>query len=114
MKIKLIRKSYNEVAKMPSPKRKKPKRQWFLLSTLVRIICIPTYLSTRFKVKKINMDKLKRNQPYLILMNHSSFIDLQIAEHILYPRVFNIVCTNDGFVGKNWLMRQKSMMNLPH
>ena len=105
MKIKLIRKSYNEVAKMPSPKRKKPKRQWFLLSTLVRIICIPTYLSTRFKVKKINMDKLKRNQPYLILMNHSSFTDMKLIFKMLYPRIFNIVATEDALVNQEWLLR---------
>ena len=38
-------------------------------------------------------------------MNHPSFIDLKIASTILYPRPFNIVCTSDGFVGKDWLMR---------
>ncbi|MBQ0070420.1 MAG: hypothetical protein KBS81_00950, partial [Spirochaetales bacterium] len=32
-------------------------------------------------------------------------IDLEIASSILYPRPFNIVCTSDGFVGKDWLMR---------
>ena len=37
-------------------------------------------------------------------MNHCSFIDLEIAATILYPRPFNIICTSDGFVGKDWLM----------
>ncbi|MBP5794134.1 MAG: hypothetical protein J6W46_10925, partial [Spirochaetaceae bacterium] len=40
------------------------------------------------------------------LMNHSCFMDIAIAERIFYPRPLNIVCTSDGFVGKNWLMRQ--------
>ena len=51
------------------------------------------------------MERLGKKQPCLILMNHSSFIDLEIASTILFPRPFNIVCTTDGFVGKNWLMR---------
>ena len=66
---------------------------------------IPDLLATRFTYKKIGMEKLQKNEPCLYLMNHSSFIDLKIVSHILYPRPFNIVCTSDGFVGKNWLMR---------
>jgi hypothetical protein len=52
------------------------------------------------------MERLSRREPALILMNHSSFIDLKIASTLLFDRPFNIVCTNDGFVGKNWLMRR--------
>ena len=42
---------------------------------------------------------------WLVLMNHSSFIDLEIASTVLFPRRFNIVCTTDGFIGKNLLMK---------
>lgn len=51
------------------------------------------------------MEKLDKNTPCLILMNHSCFMDLEIAETVMYPRPMNIICTSDGFVGKNWLMR---------
>ena len=44
--------------------------------------------------------------PFLILMNHSSFIDLKIASKIFYPLPYCIVCTSDAFVGKEWLMRK--------
>ena len=44
--------------------------------------------------------------PYLILMNHSCFLDLEIASAIFYPMPYGIVATSDGFVGKDWLMRQ--------
>ena len=47
-----------------------------------------------------------KNLPCLILMNHSSFLDLEIVSRIFYPRPYCIVCTSDGFVGKSWLMRQ--------
>lgn len=43
--------------------------------------------------------------PYFILMNHSSFIDLEIASKIFYPKPYCIVSTTDGMVGKEWLMR---------
>ena len=38
-------------------------------------------------------------------MNHSCFLDLEIATTLLFPRRFSIVCTSDGFIGKNLLMR---------
>ena len=52
------------------------------------------------------MEKLRKKEPCLILMNHSCFNDFEVASTLLYPRPFNIVTTSDGFVGKNWLMRQ--------
>ena len=51
------------------------------------------------------MERLGSDEPCLVLMNHSCFLDLKIAAAVLYPRPFNIVCTSDGFVGKAGLMR---------
>ena len=51
------------------------------------------------------MEKLGQDEPALFLMNHSSFIDLKIASTLIYPKPFHIVCTLDGFVGKEGLMR---------
>lgn len=61
--------------------------------------------AVKLKCIKKGMDRLKNNEPCLYLMNHSSFLDLKIASTVIYPRPFNIVCTTDGFVGKNLLMR---------
>ena len=49
--------------------------------------------------------ELVGDQPCLILMNHSSFTDLKVAQAIFYPRPLNIVSTTDGFVGLATLMR---------
>ena len=58
------------------------------------------------KMAKFYMDKLKVNEPCLILMNHSSFIDLEILANILHDRSYNIVATSDSFVGiMKWVMR---------
>ncbi|MBQ9163071.1 MAG: 1-acyl-sn-glycerol-3-phosphate acyltransferase [Clostridia bacterium] len=106
MKIKCGTKSYAEVMALPRPKHRKPKKPNILFRTLVRVASMPDLISTHCSVERVGMEKLSRREPCLVLMNHSSFIDLKIASKILYPRPYNIVCTTDGFVGKNWLMRQ--------
>ena len=98
--------SYKDVLEKPTKKKKNPARPSFFFRTLVRAVSLPDLIATKFKYEMIGMDKLGKNEPCFILMNHSSFIDLKIANRILYPRKYNIVCTSDGFIGKNWLMRQ--------
>ncbi len=105
LKIKTRVKSYDEVMAIPQKKHKRPMKQSLFFRTLLRIVSIPDLLATHFKVEKIGMEKLGRREPCLILMNHSSFIDLKIASTVLFPRPFNVVCTSDGFVGMNLLMR---------
>lgn len=113
MKIKVINKTYDEVMKLKPKKNKKPKKPNIFWRTLIKIISAVNLKFVKFKANKAILKQLPKKEPCLFLMNHSSFIDLQIAEHLLYPRVFNIVCTNDGFVGKNWLMRQIGCINTP-
>ena len=104
MKLKTIPKSYDEVIAMPKPKHRKPIRPNMFFRTLMRVVSIPDLAATDFTCEKIGMEKLGKKEPCLYLMNHCSFIDLEIAVTILYPRPFNIICTSDGFVGKDWLM----------
>lgn len=105
MKIKVKEKSYREVCELSSGIRITPKKPGLFFRTLVRIVSSPELRKVGFTCQRRGMEKLGKNQPCLILMNHSSFIDLKIASALLYPRPFNIVCTYDGFVGKSWLMR---------
>ena len=113
MKIKVINKTYNEVINTKPKKLKKPIKPNIFWRTLIKVISAVSLKSVHFKYNKDIQKQISKKEPSLILMNHSSFVDLQIAEHILYPRVFNIVCTNDGFVGKNWLLRQIGCINTP-
>lgn len=106
MKIKTVPKSYDDVLALPAPQHKKPKRVNLFFRILLKVVSIPDLLAVRFQCRKIGMEKLGRREPCMILMNHSSFVDLEIAASVLFPRRFNIVATTDGFVGKNWLMRQ--------
>ena len=105
MNIKTKKRSYEQVMALPRPKHRNPLRPLFLLQLLIRILAILDLVPTRFKFRKQGMDKIGKKEPCLILMNHSSFIDLKIASRIFFPKRYGIVCTTDGFVGKNWLMR---------
>ena len=104
MKIKTKKADYEKVISMPKQKHKNPRKPLWLLKLLIRILAIPDLFSTKFTYTEHNMDKLG-DEPCLILMNHSSFIDLKIASKIFFKRPYNIVCTSDGFVGKELLMR---------
>ena len=109
MKIKAKKRSYAELeaAYRSNPKKhKRPKRPSIFFRTLMKLVALPDMVATRFKCEKIGMEKLGRNEPAFFLMNHSSFIDLEITATALYPRAFNIVATTDAFIGKEWLMRQ--------
>ena len=106
MKIKVTEKSLEEVLAKPRIKHKRPKKPNIFFRTLMKVAGIPDLMKTHFKCEKIGMNRLKRGEPCLILMNHSSFIDLEIVASLMYPRPFNIVATTDSFIGKNWLMRE--------
>ena len=105
MKIKTKRLPYEKVMALPRTKHRNPLKPLFLLQLVVRVLAIFDLFPTKFTYKTHGMEKIKKNEPCLILMNHSSFIDLKIVSRIFFPKPYGIVCTSDGFVGKNWLMR---------
>ena len=96
--------SYDKVMALPKAKAHRPIKPNILFRTLIRVLSIPDLLATKFKYTTERMDEIG-NSPCLILMNHSSFIDLKIAYKIFYPKPLSIVCTSDGFVGKSLLMK---------
>ena len=104
MKIKTKKLPYEKVLEIKRPEHKNPLKPNIFFRTLIRVLSIPDMIATKFTYTFKDRDKLPEG-PYLILMNHSSFIDLKVASKIFYPMPYSIVCTSDGFVGKNWLMR---------
>ena len=103
MKIKTKDLSYEKVMALPRCGRFKPKKPNILLSSVIRLAAIPDLLAKKFTYTKERMEETQ-GKPCLILMNHSSFLDLEIASKIFYPKPYGIVCTSDGFVGKKTLM----------
>ena len=106
MKIKVINKSYEDVLKMAKPAHKKPGKQWALLRIILRPVCFILLKMAGFTgYQTKDMDKLTPKEPCLVLMNHSSFIDLEIVALLMAKRPYHIVTTLDAFVGLNWILR---------
>ena len=105
MKIATKKLSYEKLKDIKRPKHFTPKRPNVFFRTLVRFLSEFDTRATKFTYTKKDMEKAGEG-PYLILMNHSSFIDFEIANAILYPTPFCFVATTDAFVSKAWLMRQ--------
>lgn len=105
MKIKTKALSYEEVLALPPYVHEKPMKQWVFFRKLIRLLSLFDMWRVEFRCKKIGMEKLSPDQPCLILMNHSSFIDLEIIATLFHKRSYQIICTLDGLVGKKWLMR---------
>lgn len=104
MKIKTKKINYEKAIKRMESKHIKPRKPCFLLRKVIRIVSFFDLHATRFKYTSVRMKEMGKG-PWLVLMNHSSFIDLEIAHKILRSKPFSIVCTSDGFVGKKTLMR---------
>ena len=88
---------------LPKEKPIRPKRPSRILRCLVNVICASELKKLHFSWTKKGMENFDKKQPCLYLMNHSSFLDLKIAEKII-PQRFNIVTTNDAFVGQRGLL----------
>ena len=105
MKINIKNKSYEEVMALPKEKHRMPMKQLWIFRWLLKTISCFDLWATKFKCNCIDMEYINDETPCLVLMNHSSFIDLEIVSTVLYPKRFNIVCTSDAFTGiMNWVM----------
>ena len=101
---------YEQVMALPRPEHIMPKKPSTFWRILVR--CIAPLGMGGCKVDYVTegLDQIPMDQPCLILMNHTCFADMPIACKLLYPRPFNIVASNDGFIGywglMGWAMRR--------
>ena len=103
MKSIFTNKDYDAVMALKRPKHRNPRKPLPLLRGVIRIASVPDLLSARFTYEKHRMEGVE-DEPCLILMNHSNFMDMEIAYRIFFPKPVNIVCTTDAMLGKAWLM----------
>lgn len=103
MKIKTKHIDYSKLNELKKPKHKRPRKPMWIFGALIRLISLPELWAVKFKFTKERMEKAKG--PCLILMNHSSFLDMKIAYRIFFPKRFSIVCTTDAYIGKSLLLR---------
>ena len=105
MKIRTKYRTYSQVMALPRPAHKRPYRPSMLLQTVIRVASILDLWPVHFRYETHGMERIGKKEPCLILMNHSSFLDLKIASGIFYPRPYGIVSTYDTLMGKELLMR---------
>ena len=106
MKINAKKMPFDEVRKLPKLKHKNPRMPSRFLATVVRVAVEPTLRQIKFSYTSERMELIGKDEPCLILMNHSSFTDMKLAYGIFYPRKMGIVTSVDamsGILGK--LMR---------
>lgn len=96
---------YDQVLALKPYAHKKPVKQLGILRWIIGVYTFFSLKRVKFSVEEVGMEKLGAEEPCLILMNHSSFVDLEIIGRIFRKRPYQIVCTLDGMVGKEWLMR---------
>ena len=109
MKTTVKKMDFEKVMALPRPKYKKPRKPGIFWRVLIWLLTFVGMAGTRFRYETEGLDGLGKEEPCLILMNHTCFQDMEVAHRILFPRCFQIVSSNDGFIGlfglMEWLMR---------
>ena len=80
-----------------------PVRTRRYLQPLTLLLSMPTVWSHHNKLRKIGMECIK--PPYVLLCNHNSFMDFKVATKAIFPYRANYVVAIDGFIGREWLLR---------
>ena len=75
MKIKDTKKTYDEVCLIKKESHTDPVKQSAFLRKLIKVLSKGELKATHFTCEKIGMEKLGKDEPCLILMNHSCFTD---------------------------------------
>ena len=94
---------YRSVMNLPRPKRKAPRKINLFWRLLIQFLCVFGMMGTKFEYE-MDLEGIEKDEPCLILMNHTCFLDMEIAHKMLFPRIFNVVASNDGFLGMGGLM----------
>lgn len=81
---------------------KYPIRQPICLTGLIWVLSKIMLAGKKYKVEKIGMEGLK--SPYMMLSNHMSFVDFELAAMGTWPYRVNNVVNIDGYYMRPWLM----------
>lgn len=99
MKIITKKLDYEKVIALPKEKRVKPRKQAAWIRVFLKSISQIALKDNHFTCDRSGWDNIPKEQPCIVLVNHSSFIDLEIVADVMVKRPYHIVCTKDGFVG---------------
>ena len=80
-----------------------PIRTRWYLKPLTKLLSWPDMLLHKPIIRRHGTEGLK--PPYILLCNHNAFMDFKVATQIIYPNRANYVVAIDGFIGREWLLR---------
>jgi hypothetical protein len=83
---------------------KKPVKQRGFLRPVTWLLSFPAVWKRRLKINRVHMEGVK--PPYLLLCTHHAFIDFKVTTAAIFPHRANYVVAIDGFIGREWLLRQ--------
>lgn len=84
--------------------KKPPVRTRWFLRPLTFLLSWPDTVKHGSIIKKTRMEGVK--PPFLMLCNHNAFLDFKVATKAIFPWRANYVVAIDGFIGREWLLRQ--------
>ena len=76
--------------------------RWFL-RPLTYLLSLPDVLAHKVQIHYEGTKELK--PPFLLLSNHNAFMDFKVLTKAIFPRRANYVVAIDGFIGREWLLR---------
>lgn len=80
-----------------------PVRTRWYLHPLTILLSLPDVWKHRVRLTRTGVDGLK--PPYVLLCNHNAFMDFKVATRSIWPSRANYVVAIDGFIGREWLLR---------
>ena len=80
-----------------------PIRTRWYLRPITYLLSLPDVLSHKTVIHYDGTKDLKG--PYVLLSNHNAFMDFKVLTNAIYPRRANYVVAIDGFIGREWLLR---------
>jgi len=78
------------------------KAKWYL-QIVAWLLAFPETIAVRAKVRKFRMNGVK--PPYVLLVNHNSFLDFKVATKAVFPHRSNYIVAIDGFINREQLLR---------
>ena len=82
---------------------KDPIRTRWYLKPITALLSFPAIIKHKTVIHRHGTEGLK--PPYLLLCNHNAFMDFKVATKVIYPDKANYVVAIDGFIGREWLLR---------
>ena len=82
----------------------KPKKTKWFLKPIKKLLCNPAWKVHKPIITYENGSESIKG-PFLLLCNHNAFLDFKIAAKLLGKNDANYVVAIDGFIGREWLLR---------